>query len=201
MTEPGAPDIHPLTPDRWPDFATLFGPNGACAGCWCMWWRVPRAEFNRMKGGGARDAMYAAVQAGPPPGVLAYGGGRAIGWCSVAPRTAFPGLSKSKVAAPIDDAPVWAITCFFVAVGRRRRGLTTSLLDAAVDLARTHGAVMVEGYPVDPGPKRLGSGDLWHGHAEVFRRCGFVEVARRAPKRPVMRLALGAGVAAGQPAA
>ena len=110
MDEPDQPEIHPLTPDRWADFATLFGPNGACAGCWCMWWRVPRAEYNRLRGNGGRDAMQAAVMAGPPPGVLAYEHGRPVGWCSIAPRQAFPGLIKSRVAAPIDDRPVWAVT-------------------------------------------------------------------------------------------
>jgi len=29
MAEPGAYQIHPLTPDRWADFETLFGPRGA----------------------------------------------------------------------------------------------------------------------------------------------------------------------------
>jgi hypothetical protein len=28
--------IEPLTRERWPDFETLFGATGACAGCWCM---------------------------------------------------------------------------------------------------------------------------------------------------------------------
>ncbi len=36
-------EIHPLTPDRWDDLETLFGPRGAYVGCWCMFWRVSRA--------------------------------------------------------------------------------------------------------------------------------------------------------------
>ena len=43
-------DIHPLTPDRWDDFEELFGERGAYGGCWCMWWRITRAEFERQKG-------------------------------------------------------------------------------------------------------------------------------------------------------
>ena len=37
--------IHPLTPSRWADFEVLLGKNGGCAGCWCMWWRLPRAQW------------------------------------------------------------------------------------------------------------------------------------------------------------
>ena len=33
-------EFHPLTPDRWDDFVKVFGQNGACAGCWCMYWRI-----------------------------------------------------------------------------------------------------------------------------------------------------------------
>ena len=68
--------FQPLTPDRWPDLVGLFGPRGACAGCWCMWWRRPRAEFVRGKGDGNKRAFRRVVEAGPPPGVLAYAGGK-----------------------------------------------------------------------------------------------------------------------------
>ena len=32
----------PLSCDDWTTVAALFGTNGACGGCWCMWWRRPR---------------------------------------------------------------------------------------------------------------------------------------------------------------
>ena len=41
--------FHPLTADRWPDLEDLFGKDkGANSGCWCMWPRVSRAEFDEM---------------------------------------------------------------------------------------------------------------------------------------------------------
>jgi hypothetical protein len=49
--------MQPLTPSRWDDFAELFGSNGACAGCWCMWWRLPRAQWVKQKGGGNKEAF------------------------------------------------------------------------------------------------------------------------------------------------
>jgi hypothetical protein len=66
------PRIEPLTPERWPDFERLFGPNGACAGCWCMWWRLPRKAFDAGAGEGNRTAFRAIVETGPRPGLLAY---------------------------------------------------------------------------------------------------------------------------------
>ena len=41
--------IHPLTLDRWDDFETLFGKNGGCAGCWCMWPRMGQTEWHAKK--------------------------------------------------------------------------------------------------------------------------------------------------------
>ncbi|MBZ5640861.1 MAG: hypothetical protein LAO51_19155, partial [Acidobacteriia bacterium] len=50
-------EFRPLTADRFFDLEALFGERGACGGCWCMWWRLARAEFNRQKGAGNRRAM------------------------------------------------------------------------------------------------------------------------------------------------
>ena len=79
-------EFHPLTPQRWSDFETLFGERGACGGCWCMLWRLTRKEFERQKGEANRRAMQAIVESGEKPGLLAYSGKQAVAWCSVAPR-------------------------------------------------------------------------------------------------------------------
>ncbi len=78
--------FHPLTPERWKDFEKLFGPKGACAGCWCMWFRLTRAEFEKQKGAGNKRAMKKIVNSGEAPGIIAYSGDESVGWCSVAPR-------------------------------------------------------------------------------------------------------------------
>ena len=77
--------IHPLTGERWRDFEALFGARGACAGCWCMWWRLTRAEFQRQQGEGNRQAIKAIVASNREPGLLAYVGDVPAGWCAVAP--------------------------------------------------------------------------------------------------------------------
>jgi GNAT superfamily N-acetyltransferase len=178
-------EFHPLTPARWADVEKLFGPRGACAGCWCMWTRLPSAEFATGKGAGNKRAFRRLVESGVPPGILAYRGGEPVGWCAVAPRSAYRRLERSRVLAAVDDQPVWSVVCFFVARPYRRHGLTAMLLRAATDYAVKRGARIVEGYPVDSA--KTADAFAWTGLASAFRRAGFREVARRSPTRPIMR--------------
>lgn len=184
------PEIHPLVPERWRDLVRLFGARGACGGCWCMWWRQTHAEFERKKGPANRRALNALVRRGPAPGLLAYRDGEPAGWCCVGPRAAFPRLARSRILAPVDDAPVWSVVCFFVAKDHRGRGLTVQLLEAAKSHARRGGAQTLEGYPVEPKQGRAAPAFVYTGLASAFRRAGFSEVARRSPTRPVMRCPL-----------
>jgi GNAT superfamily N-acetyltransferase len=183
-------EFHPLTPARWSDFEQLFGPRGACGGCWCMWWRLPRAEFERQKGEGNRQAMRALVEAGEVPGLLAYADGVPAGWCAVAPRESYPGLERSRILKPVDETPVWSVACFFVAKEHRNRGITVQLLRAAIEYVRQQGGRVLEGYPVEPRQGRAPAAFVWTGLAAAFREAGFVEVARRSETRPVMRFTI-----------
>ena len=177
----------PLTTNRWPDFEKLFGKSGAYGGCWCMWWRISRAEFDRQKGDGNRRAMKKIVQSGEVPGILAYDQREAVGWCSVAPREAFPSLNRSPVLKRIDDLPVWSIVCFFVAKAYRRRGLTEWLIKAAVDHVRQSGGGVVEAYPTDPRGRNLPPVSSFMGMPALYDRAGFEECARPSAAKVIMR--------------
>lgn len=178
--------IHPLTPGRWPDLVRLFGPRGACAGCWCMWWRLGRAEFDAGRAGANRRGLRAYVRSGRVPGLLAYLGGEPVGWVAVEPRAAFSRLARSRNLAPADDRPVWSLTCFFVAREHRGRGLTRALIEAAVDHARRAGAPALEAYPVElAGP--VADDEVYTGATSTFRAMGFRAVARRGGRRVMMR--------------
>ena len=183
-------EFHPLTRERWADFAELFGPRGACGGCWCMAWRLARKEFDHGKGDGNRLAMQALVEAGESPGIVAYHDGRAVGWCAVAPRAEYAALARSRVLAPVDETPVWSVTCFFVAKDFRRQGVTVKLLRAAVEFVRERGGRVVEGYPVEPYSDAMPAAFAWTGLAAAFRTAGFKECAQRSAARPIMRYVL-----------
>ncbi len=179
--------FHPLTPERWPDLEKLFGERGACGGCWCMTWRLPRAEWEAGRPGANREAFRALVLDNVRPGVLAYLGSEPIGWCAVAPRDDYVRLRKSRVLAPIDDRPVWSISCLFIARPYRRRGISVQLIKAATEFARSLGAEIVEAYPVVPYTDAMPAAFAWTGTVSAYERAGFREVARRSAARPIVR--------------
>lgn len=183
-------DVRPVTPERWPDLERLFGPRGAYSGCWCMWWRLARSESSRQPAEARRQGLKEIVDAGRVPGLLAYLDGEPAAWCSIAPREEFPPLERSRTLKRVDDTPVWSIVCFYVGKAYRRRGIMVPLIQAAARYAADHGAAMVEAYPVDPGEKRVSSASAYTGIAAAFVQAGFVEVARRSPSHPIMRLAV-----------
>jgi ribosomal protein S18 acetylase RimI-like enzyme len=178
----------PVTPDRWGDLEQLFGPHGAYAGCWCMWWRLSRAEFGRQSGEQRKAGLRGLVDSGQVPGILAYLDGKPVAWVSVAPRETYPSLERSRTLKRVDDQPVWSIVCFFVAKPYRGLGLMVELLLGAVAYAAQRGAQIVEAYPVDPGGRAVhGNTEGYMGLVSAFRKAGFVEVARRSPRQAVMR--------------
>lgn len=184
------PSFHPLTPERWQDFEKLFGPRGATGGCWCMYWRLPRAQYNQQQGDPNRRNMKALVDSGTVPGILAYANGEPVGWCSIAPRSEFPVLARSRILKPVDEQAVWSVVCFFTARSQRRKGLTVELLKAAIGYARINGAKIIEGYPVEPKEGKSPDVFVFTGLASAFKQAGFTEVLRRSETRPIMRFTL-----------
>jgi GNAT superfamily N-acetyltransferase len=187
MTASLTAEFHLLTSDRWADLEKLFGTNGACGGCWCMWWRLKRSEFIKQKKEGNRKALKGLVDSGEIPGILAYVDGEPAGWCSVGPREAYPTLERSRVLAKVDDKPVWSVVCFFVAKQHRGKGLMVKLLIAAIEYVKEHGGRILEGYPVEPKEGKMPDPFVYTGAASAFRKTGFVEVLRRSETRPIMR--------------
>ena len=180
-------ETRPLTPDRWRDLSALFRRDRVTSDCWCMWFRETNAEFRTNQGVKNREAFRRIVNAGPPPGVLAYVDGQPAGWCAIAPREAYGRLRRSRTLAPVDDTPVWSITCFFIDRAHRGHGIGRALIEAATALAAEHGARIVEAYPVDTAGRRISDDDAYHGVAAQFASAGFAEVARRQERRPIMR--------------
>src|SRR5258706_9393937 len=106
---------HPATPSRWPDVERLFGERGACAGCWCMWLRLPSDAFARGRGAGNRRALKRLVSDGARPGIIAYRGGDPVGWGAIAPREQYQRLERFRGRAPLGERAGGAGGGFFVA--------------------------------------------------------------------------------------
>ncbi|MBT1154510.1 GNAT family N-acetyltransferase [Aminobacter anthyllidis] len=183
--------ISPLTPDLWPHFEDLFGKQGACYGCWCTYFRLPpaiRRESNK-------DHIKARIAAGPPPGLLAFADGQAIGWMQIGPRADVAEFNNAgRGSAPLDsgdasDPAVWAISCFFIRSKARGKGLTHQLVDAGIAFARQSGARVLEACPIDQSNGK-NPVSLFVGSTRVFEKTGFARAAERKPGRPLMRLEL-----------
>ena len=183
----------PLTPERWPDMETVFNARGCSVarGCWCMYYRRSGQRgplpAGTTPGAANRADLRALVDAGRPPGLVGYRDGVPVGWVSLAPRQEFAKLARSPVMKPVDDRPVWSIVCFVVPAAHRGQGVARALLAAAVDYAARQGATLIEAYPMDK-PGRAADDTMWFGAKTMYDAAGFVEVARRRPQRPVVRL-------------
>jgi GNAT superfamily N-acetyltransferase len=175
-----------LTPDLWPALEDLFGKLGACGGCWCMYWRIGSAYRKRPRGQN-REAFREVVERGPPPGLLAFDGDLAVGWCQLTPRDVLPWLERSRRLQRVDDVPVWSLSCLYVRKGYRRKGVTSTLIAAALKATKHAKAPALEAYPIDAHETNSASGT---GYATTFARAGFKTVSRPAPPRPIMRHAL-----------
>ena len=180
--------VVPATAERWPDLVDLFerkGPRGGRRntpgyGCWCMWWRDRSLGHGTPK----KRALASLVRAGREPGLLAYDGGEAVGWISVAPRESYGALLRSPQYRPQDeDAHVWSIVCFVVDRPRQGEGVAAALLDEAVAHARRRSAAALEAYP-----HRVKDDD-YMGRLDLYLERGFL-VVREQKHRAVVRLAL-----------
>ena len=168
-------EIVPLTRDRWADVTALFDEGGDPRTCSCMFWRVRSKDWSFADAAEAREAFRSLVEAAsdPAPGLLAYADGRPVGWVSVAPREDYGRLANSRVRPKLDEVPVWSIVCFVVSRSARGQGLTTRLLDAAMDYAVERGAPALEAYPVDVGDGRVPAAVGYTGLLSTFLAAGF----------------------------
>jgi GNAT superfamily N-acetyltransferase len=181
--------FHPLTPDHFTDFERLFGPRGACGGCWCMFWKLRGKAYEEAAGNIAHQMQKSVVDSGTVPGLLAYVDDQPVGWVAVEPRGAFDRLAHSRVLKPVDEQEVWSVPCFFVDRKFRGQGVAVSLLKAAVEYVRSQGGKIVEGYPVEAQTK-IPDAFAFTGTPSAFEKVGFQEVARNSPTRPIFRYVL-----------
>ena len=175
--------IRPLTPELWPALEDLFGVQGPVSRCWCMYWRLGN-DYRKRLPEANKAAFCELVEAGPPPGLLAFDSDMAVGWCQLTPREALPWLDRAWRLKRVDEAPVWSLSCFYIRKGYRKRGVTSALIAAAIDTAKQAGASALEAYPLDGD---LTPSSSHTGYATTFARAGFKVVARHIPSRPIMR--------------
>lgn len=180
--------FEPLSSSNWGAFVQLFGEKGACGNCWCMYYRLSKADYNEGKHNGRnRDALKELVMQGRPTGILGFYEEQPIGWCAFAPREDYIKLERSRVHKRIDQLAVWSITCFFVDKSFRRHGVSVALLKGVISYAREKGIKVIEAYPAIPTKEPLPDSFVWVGLYSAFEKAGFKIVDRTSPNRPMVR--------------
>ncbi|BFP40555.1 GNAT family N-acetyltransferase [Flavobacteriaceae bacterium GF1] len=180
--------IEALSRDNWGKLLELFGEKGAGANCWCMHFRLHKAEHEEGKyNNGNKNALKKLVWDNRSTGLIGFYDDVPVAWCALSPRQDFTRLEKSRVHKPIDDKEVWSIPCTFVAKEYRKHGISVELLKGAVDYAREKGIEILEAYPTIPTQDKLPDGFLWIGHYSSFEKAGFEIVDRTSKHRPMVR--------------
>ena len=174
--------VKSVTKDIWADLERLFEGKGGPKYCWCMAWRELEGRTSA-DSTVRKKALHGRVSKGLPIGLLGYVDGEPVAWCSVAPRETFRRLSENQ---DDQEADVWSVVCFFVRRDHRKSGLSGRMLEAAARMAKSSGASVLEGYPVDPDSPSY----RFMGFVDLFQEQGFQPSGRAGSRRHVMRLNL-----------
>lgn len=170
-----AVEVHPATSDRWADLLPIFGGTGTNH-CWCQYWRLTSGDYARTSFPEREELLHEQSRGEPPPGMVAYLDGQAVGWCGFGPRQEMGRLVRSRTIPKVDDQPVWAVFCFLVRPGYRRRGVGQALLQGVINEARRRRVPGLEAYPVDTGGRRIQTTAAYVGTVSMFEAAGFRRV-------------------------
>ncbi len=167
----------------WDAVEAVLVSDASARNCWCQFHVLENTEAKQTTRSSRRVLLKDQVEnLDPPRGLVAHLGGQPVGWCGVEPRVRLRHVLASRLVTrssryPVDDPGVWAIYCILVPSARRRSGIGSLLLAAAVDHAQEHGAWAIEGYPIDTSKR---SGVLPPGFStgtlDMFERQGFYPI-------------------------
>lgn len=182
----------------WGDLQQIFGSRGPASQCWCQRYKLAPRESFRSRPAADRAARFRTQTACGQPrsqttsGLVAYLDGEPCGWCALEPRHQYSGLVRvfrvpweGRSEDKADDS-VWAITCFRIRTGYRKKGIAQALTHHAVEFARQRGARAIEAYPMLTSEALLE--ELHVGLLGMYIEAGFTEVSRPGKRRAVVRI-------------
>jgi GNAT superfamily N-acetyltransferase len=92
----------------------------------------------------AKEKMMALTADRSIHGLLAYNENLCVGWIAVDPMTNLVGHDLQSTG----KVKEWSIHCLFVRDGFRGQGISTQLIQAAVEFAKANGAKVVSAFPI-----------------------------------------------------
>ena len=183
MVGTGQVEVRELKPDLLSDYLSFFDkafsdfPNWA--GCYCGFYDTPGTKWDPSSNAGPehRASRSERITSGRAKGLLAYIGGKPVGWCNAQPRASFANMRSYKIALSDPEEPVGSTMCFVVAPEFRGRGVCTALLRSACDMFRRNGLRIAEGYPTTEPKRRFGeipwAEANYKGPLSVYLKNGF----------------------------
>ena len=163
-------EIRRFNPGLEADFQRLMDGDEGCSWCRRVAWWVPSWEgFSDRSAADNRQLREKLLAHGEYDGYLAFRDGECVGWCQVGPRDRLPKLAQEHELPPDPDS--FAITCFYVPKGERRRGVSRALLRGVLVDLDARSVKRVEAFPRSEGA--LASGELWTGPRSLFAQNGF----------------------------
>jgi GNAT superfamily N-acetyltransferase len=182
-------EIRPVSEGDFPTIERLFGERGACGGCWCMWWNIPRGGkmWQEARGEPNRRALRTLVQAGRVHALLALAQEQPVGWCRFGPRADFPRLETVRALQRDWDEGTYCVNCFYIVPGWRGRGVARALLEEATRRCFELGAREVEGYPAVTRDRKLPGAFAWTGVPALFTAAGFHDAGGSGGKRLMVK--------------
>jgi GNAT superfamily N-acetyltransferase len=169
--------VKPVDKGTWKDFKRFFQSKGCPSYCWCMAWRMTKAELKQNTSGNRKKFIRKRVSSGIPIGLLGYEENKPIAWCSIAPRETYQRLGGDE---RLENA--WSIACFFIKREYRDQGLVDLLIDRAKKYAKKNGAKYLEAYPVEPESPSY----RFMGFVKTFEKASFHFVKKAGTRRNVM---------------
>jgi GNAT superfamily N-acetyltransferase len=85
-------------------------------------------------------------------------------------------LERSRYLKRVDDQPVWSIVCFFINSEYRRKGITSTLINSAIEYTAMQGASTLESYPIMEWGAKVSPSSAYTGTVEMFQKAGFQKV-------------------------
>ena len=164
--------VKELTPSLRDDFLhffdhVAFADNPDWADCYCSLYHFP----NKNKEETRRTASNF-VEEGKIHGFLAYENEKPIGWSNAANRNNYPALHHLLGPGPDKWEKVGSIVCFVIGSNHRKKGVASSLLNAACKKFSEQGLAFAEAYPIKKSPSAAWD---FPGPLSMYLKNGFTE--------------------------
>jgi ribosomal protein S18 acetylase RimI-like enzyme len=127
------------------------------------------------------------VETGRAHAALVFDGETAVGWAQYGSPDELPGISHRKEVQAAGSSPDWRITCVFVDRRYRRRGITRTAVDGALELIAAAGGGTVESYPQDTAGKKVSASFLYNATRSTFEQAGFTYDRPKGKNHCIMR--------------